>query len=112
MKKKEWKKLCKEREAELGYWSATCSKERAICFDLRVQHIEDSNTIEELRDAAEFEARVAEWLTHDEVEDYTRDPCSGCQFAYDDLVDCPYEREWCRLKMARLAVEEEMDNEG
>lgn len=66
-------------------------------------------TAKQIADAAEFEARVAEWLTYDEVQDYTRDPCSGCQFAYDELVDCPQEREWCRLKMARLAVEEELD---
>ena len=65
----------------------------------------------EWREAAEFEARVAEWLTYDEVEDYTRDPCSnGCQFAYDDLEDCPHEREWCRLKAARIAVEAEMEH--
>lgn len=85
--------------------------------ELKEQHRKDQMMIDWLgrhlkqyADAAEFEARVSEWLTYDEVQDYTRDPCAnGCQFAYDDLEDCPHEREWCRLKMARLAVEKEMD---
>lgn len=61
------------------------------------------------RDAAEFEARVAEKLTLEE-------PCPLPENA--DLDDCPYFTEddgsafscrWCRLKRARIAVEEEMD---
>lgn len=62
-------------------------------------------------DSAEFEARVAEWLAHDEIDDnYKRHPCTfKCRFAYDDIEACPHKWEWCRLKMARLAIEEEMD---
>ena len=61
------------------------------------------------RDAAEFEARVAEKLT-------LKEPCPLPENA--DLDDCPYFIEdeesafscrWCRLKRARIAVEEEMD---
>ena len=63
------------------------------------------------RDAAEFEARVAEKLT-------LKEPCPRPEHA--DLDDCPYFIEdeesafscrWCSLKRARIAVEEEMDNE-
>lgn len=59
-------------------------------------------------DAAEFEARVAEKLT-------LKEPCPLPENA--DLDDCPYFTEdeesafscrWCRLKRARIAVEEEM----
>ena len=59
-------------------------------------------------DAAEFEARVAEKLT-------LKEPCPLPENA--DLDDCPYFIEdeesafscrWCRLKRARIAVEEEM----
>ena len=62
------------------------------------------------RAAAEFEARVAEKLTLEE-------PCPLPENA--DLDDCPYSYfiedeesafscRWCRLKRARIAVEEEM----
>ena len=63
------------------------------------------------RDAAEFEARVAEKLT-------LKEPCPLPEHADHD--DCPYFIEdeesafscrWCSLKRARIAVEEEMDNE-
>ena len=63
------------------------------------------------RDAAEFEARVAEKLT-------LKEPCPLPEHA--DLDDCPYFIEdeesafscrWCSLKRARIAVEEERDNE-
>lgn len=63
-------------------------------------------------DAAEFEARVAEKLT-------LKEPCPLPENA--DLDDCPYFIEdeesafscrWCRLKRARIAVEEEMDNDA
>lgn len=61
------------------------------------------------RDAAEFAERVAAKLTLEE-------PCPLPENA--DLDDCPYFTEddgsafscrWCRLKRARIAVEEEMD---
>lgn len=64
------------------------------------------------RDAAEFEARVAEKLT-------LKEPCPLPEHA--DLDDCPYFIEddgsafscrWCRLKRARITVEEEMDNDA
>ena len=60
-------------------------------------------------DAAEFAERVAAKLTLEE-------PCPLPENA--DLDDCPYFTEddgsafscrWCRLKRARTAVEEEMD---
>lgn len=60
-------------------------------------------------DAAEFEARVAEKLT-------LKEPCPLPEHA--ELDDCPYFTEdeesafscrWCRLKRARITVEEEMD---
>ena len=62
-------------------------------------------------DAAEFAERVAAKLTLEE-------PCPLPENA--DLDDCPYFTEddgsafscrWCRLKRARIAVEEEMENE-
>lgn len=61
------------------------------------------------RDAAEFAERVAAKLTLEE-------PCPLPGNA--DLDDCPYVTEddgsafscrWCRLKRARIAVEEEME---
>jgi len=63
------------------------------------------------RDAAEFEARGAEKLT-------LKEPCPLPKNA--DLDDCPYSYfiedeesafscRWCRLKRARITVEEEMD---
>lgn len=68
-----------------------------------------SHTLDDYRDAAEFEARVAAKLTLEE-------PCPLPENA--DLDECPYFTEddgsafscrWCRLKRARIAVEEEMD---
>ena len=63
------------------------------------------------RDAAEFEARVAEKLT-------LKEPCPLPKNA--GLHDCPYSYfiedeesafscRWCRLKRARIAVEQEME---
>ena len=61
--------------------------------------------------AAEFAERVAAKLT-------LKEPCPLPENA--DLDDCPYFTEddgsvfscrWCRLKRARITVEEEMDNE-
>ena len=61
------------------------------------------------RDAAEFAERLAAKLT-------LKEPCPLPENA--DLDDCPYFIEesafscrWCRLKRARIAVEEEMENE-
>ena len=60
-------------------------------------------------DAAEFAERLAAKLT-------LKEPCPLPENA--DLDDCPYFTEddgsafscrWCRLKRARIAVEEEMD---
>lgn len=91
----------------------TCSPElRKICRDIGFT-IKDRTLMKEpdYCDAAEFAERVAEKLTLEE-------PCPLPENV--DLDECPYFTEddgsafscrWCRLKRARIAVEEEMDNE-
>lgn len=90
----------------------TCSQAlRKICLDILFP-IKDRTLMKEQDycDAAEFEARVAEKLT-------LKEPCPLPENA--DLDDCPYSYfiedeesafscRWCRLKRARIAVEEEM----
>nr|DAN10440.1 MAG TPA: hypothetical protein [Caudoviricetes sp.] len=90
----------------------TCSPAlRKICRDIGFP-IKDRALMKEpdYCDAAEFAERVAAKLTLEE-------PCPLPENA--NLSDCPYFTEddgsafscrWCRLKRARIAVEEEMDN--
>lgn len=64
---------------------------------------EDGVELKTMQDAADFEARVAAKLAH-----YVRTPC------VTSLGDCPHWRKGahcprCRLKHARLQVEEELD---
>lgn len=81
------------------------------CPDRKKFETSAYSLVPDYRDAAEFEARVAEKLT-------LKEPCPLPENA--DLDDCPYFTEddgsafscrWCRLKRARITVEEEMDNE-
>lgn len=78
----------------LDWWDGTCMMD---------------TTLEEFRDAAEFEARVAAKLA--------QSPCWSCP--EKSKLSCPRGKseangrpkaEACRLKHARLAVEEEMGN--
>lgn len=90
------------------YRKAPCGEETHHCVGCLVRC--GCSLTPDLIDAAEFEARVAEKLTLEE-------PCPLPENA--DLDECPYFTEddgsafscrWCRLKRARIAVEEEMDN--
>lgn len=82
-----------------------------LCSSCRSRSLYGLSLCPDYRDAAEFAERVAAKLTLEE-------PCPLPENA--DLDDCPYFTEddgsafscrWCRLKRARIAVEEEMDNE-
>ena len=97
-----------------------CKKRRQTCsLQLRDDCLKVGYPIRDLAmmfqpdyaDAAEFEARVAEKLT-------LKEPCPLPENA--DLDDCPYSYfiedeesafscRWCRLKRARIAVEQEME---
>lgn len=88
------------------YRKAPCGEETHHCVGCLVR-CGCSLTLDFI-DAAEFEARVAEKLT-------LKEPCPLPEHA--ELDDCPYFTEdeesafscrWCRLKRARIAVEEEM----
>ena len=79
------------------------------CADMEKFETSAYTLASDYRDAAEFAERVAAKLTLEE-------PCPLPENA--DLDDCPYFTEddgsafscrWCRLKRARIAVEEEMD---
>ena len=61
--------------------------------------------IAELQDALEFSERVAEMLAA--WEQNLNIPCMETAMCERHPQDCP----WCRIKYARLAVEEEMDAE-
>lgn len=65
----------------------------------------------DFEDAAEFEARVALWLVHNGR--LFEEPCS-----YQRKCKCPhiphkkgYCNRWCKLMTARLAVEQEMEEQ-
>lgn len=77
------------------------------------------------KDAAEFEARVALWVTHNGCPNFDR-PCvyldSSNPYPYmswkgtgGECPHLPYKRgycnRWCKLMTARLAVEKEMEKE-
>lgn len=110
-KEKRWLEFRKNVCFRCSKNKRTCSQAlRKICLDIGFP-IKDRTVMKEQDycDAAEFEARVAEKLTLEE-------PCPLPENA--DLDDCPYFTEddgsafscrWCRLKRARIAVEEEMD---
>ena len=65
---------------------------------------------EELRDAAEFEARVAAKLATVPILGCNSN-CPWNKMDPQNSFGCihEYERRFCRLRNARLAVEEEMD---
>ena len=101
----------KERKwlEERKHRKAPCGDETHHCVGCMVKY--GCSLTPDWIDAAEFAERVAEKLTLEE-------PCPLPEHA--DLDDCPYFTEddgsvfscrWCRLKRARITVEEEMDNE-
>lgn len=110
-KEREWLTVRKKACARCGKVPSRCSQDqRNACYRAGFPLWDKTTvTFESYRDAAEFEARVAEKLT-------LKEPCPLPENA--DLDDCPYFTEddgsafscrWCRLKRARIAVEEEMD---
>ena len=69
---------------------------------------------EELRDAAEFEARVAKKLanaTWDGILLHCTSACPWHNMDPKDSIRCIHEKKFgfCRLREARLEVEEELD---
>lgn len=60
--------------------------------------------IRDLKDALEFSERVTAKLAK-------ATQCIGNPYLYRCIEDREVDCEWCRLKQARLAVEEEMENE-
>ena len=67
-----------------------------------------SHTLDDYRDAAEFEARAKVIALHIDIEDV---PC-----AHGMTMFCPAKHfkgkgcgNWCRMRMAHLQAEEEMD---
>lgn len=84
----------------------------SFCWDNKVvtQCELSSQDMRYFKDAAEFEARVAVKLANPQWSPCWRgDSCLEFSGQKDErwVWNC----EWCRLKYARLAVEEEMDNE-
>ena len=83
---------------------------RCRWFDIQTCTCRLEDKKEDYRDAAEFEARVAVYLA--------KSPCLTCP---DNPRNCPREntpekgRPWleaCRMKHARIAVEQEMEQEA
>lgn len=123
MKKKEWKQRCSELQDEVikvvaqarswrkKYLSAirtTGSLKRNILN----KHIQCSNMadqVAELREAAEFEARVAARLATVPLLGCSK--CPWNKINPKSSFECihEYEMRFCRLREARLTVEEEMD---
>lgn len=66
--------------------------------------------VEDYRDAAEFEARVAAKLA-DWAADGIFSKCEFCLHNNECMDDSKFPCRWFIIKEARLAVEEEMDNE-
>lgn len=101
---KEWFDKAKAKVPQCGctwLWCTMKCEHGEECFDIH----------SDFEDAAEFEARVAEKLT-------LKEPCPLPENA--GLHDCPYSYfiedeesafscRWCRLKRARIAVEQEME---
>ena len=128
MKKKEWKQRCAELQDEVikvvaqarswrkKYLSAirtTGSLKRNIIN----KHIQCSNLadqVAELREAAEFEARVAAKLAKASWGDILLHCTSACPWHSMDPKDSTrcvhsFNLSFCRLRAARCAVEEEFD---
>ena len=89
-----------------GTFTGECAR-----FRVKATGMERGVLIEDFQDAAEFEARVAVYLTGHDVEDV---PC-----AHGMVFFCPKPpfmgkdcTKWCLLRDARLAVEQEMLAEG
>lgn len=102
---KQERKWLKERK----HRKAPCGAEMCHCVGCTVRY--GCSLTSDWIDAAEFEARVAEKLT-------LKEPCPLPENA--GLHDCPYSYfiedeesafscRWCRLKRARIAVEQEME---
>ena len=97
MKKKEWKQRCKEYEKELAYWHSAWIGEARRCCDFR--------------EAAEFEARVAKRLARRMGFSCYRSECPWNRMNPKDSTRCihSFEFGFCRLRDARIEVEEELD---
>ena len=129
MKKKEWKQRCAELEdhvievvAQARSWRkkylSAIRTTGSLKKDILNKHIQCSNLadqVAELREAAEFEARVAAILAG---RFFRLQNCSTlCPWSKMDPQDahhCIYARKglsFCAMRAARCAVEEEMDNE-
>ncbi len=96
--------VCPSRPVEKGGYTAYSAK--GICWGFRGKYSLETD----YKDAAEFEARVAEWLVVDcAAVLLAKAACAGSEnFAlYKDV----YDYISSKLKIARLEVEKEMESE-
>lgn len=130
-KEREWLTVRKKVCARCGKVPSRCSQDqRNVCYRTGFP-LWDKTTVmfESYRDAAEFEARVAEKLAEHAGSYNRRNGIgsllrpNGCSWYKDtggrdtvcppkhDIDDCPG-IPFCNLYLARIAVEEEMDNDA
>lgn len=81
-----------------------------LCSSCRSRSLYGLSLCPDYRDAAEFEARAKVIALHLDIEDV---PC-----AHGMMLFCPAKHfkgkgcgDWCRMRMAHLQAEKEMDNE-
>ncbi|WP_431639879.1 hypothetical protein WCP94_004325 [Bilophila wadsworthia] len=81
-----------------------------LCSSCRSRSLYGLSLCPDYRDAAEFEARAKVIALHLDIEDV---PC-----AHGMMMFCPAKHfkgkgcgDWCRMRMAHLQAEKEMDNE-
>lgn len=81
-----------------------------LCSSCRSRSLYGLSLCPDYRDAAEFEARAKVIALHLDIEDV---PC-----AHGMTMFCPAKHlkgkgcgDWCRMRMAHLQAEKEMDNE-
>ena len=105
---KETRHLC--NRCEWNLYDNPCVRYGRLGMGERCPGFSPRNLEHDYRDAAEFEARVAVYLA--------KSPCLTCP---DNPRNCPRENtpekgrpflEACRMKHARIAVEQEMEQEA
>lgn len=109
MKKKEWKKRCKIliQQADHDYveFANTIADKHIQCGEM-------ADRLAEFRDAAEFEALVAKKLArHGPFFLHCDSRCPWYKQDTKDTYSCIHEYSFgfCRLRDARIEVEEEME---
>jgi hypothetical protein len=109
---RKWLTVRKKACARCGKVPFRCSQDqRNACYRAGFPLWDKTTvTFESYRDAAEFEARAKVIALHIDIEDV---PC-----AHGMTMFCPAKHfkgkgcgDWCRMRMAHLQAEQEMNNE-